>query len=45
MGQGRHHDADRADVVAIADLHQRAQRCDADLQGAEPLVFQSHFGG
>jgi hypothetical protein len=40
MGQRRHRDADRVDVIAVADLHKGAQRCDADLQPAEALVFQ-----
>ncbi len=44
MGQGRHRDADRIDVVAVADLHQGAQARDPDLQTADPLVFQRRFG-
>ena len=40
MGQRRHRPADRADIVAVAHLNEAADHHDADLQAAEPLVFQ-----
>ena len=39
MGQRRHRHADRVDVVAVADLHQRAQRGDPELQAARAAGF------
>ena len=44
MCERRDRDADRVDVVAVADLYQRAQRRDADLQAADPLVLERRFG-
>src|SRR5579864_1793829 len=44
MGQLRHRDADRVDVVAVAHLHYRADRRDADLQSTDLLVLQRVFG-
>jgi hypothetical protein len=44
MGQRRHRPADRADVVAVAHLDEAADHRNADLQGAEPLIFQRMLG-
>src|SRR5947199_250625 len=44
VGQRMHRDADRVDVIAVADLHQGAQRRDADLQPADPRVLKRGVG-
>ena len=44
MGQRRHRRADRTNIVAVAHLDEGADYRDADLQGAEPLVFQRVLG-
>ena len=40
VGQGRHCPRDRIDVVAVANLDQRAERRDTDLQATDALVFE-----
>jgi len=44
VGQRRHRPADRTDVVAVAHLNEGADQGDADLQAADPLIFQRVFG-
>ena len=44
VSEGTAH-ADRIDVVAVADLDQSAERRDADLQAADPLVLERPLRG
>ena len=44
LDQRRHRPGDRIEVVAVADLHQRAQCHDTKLQPADPLVLERGLG-
>jgi hypothetical protein len=44
LDQRWHSPGDRIEVVAVADLHERAQCRNAQLQAADPLVLKRGLG-